>query len=162
MTAEKYCIAYQKVYGVPAAAVRCFNIYGPRQSTGAYANAISNFLGNINRGEPLTIYGDGEQTRDLVYIEDAVTGCISAATSADSVGGVFNIASGTATSINRLVKIILKVTGKSPPVNYAPARAGEIKQSLAGITKASKVLGYRARVDLETGITATWQALNKA
>ncbi len=162
MTAEKYCVAYQKVYGVPAAVVRCFNIYGPRQSTGAYANAISIFLGNITKGEPLTIYGDGEQTRDLIYIDDAVTGCISAATSADSVGGVFNIASGTATSINRLVKIILKVTGKASPVNYAPARAGEIRHSLAGITKASRILGYRARVNLETGITATWQALNKA
>ncbi len=162
MTAEKYCVTYQKVYGVPAAAVRCFNIYGPRQSTGAYANAISIFLGNINRGEPLTIYGDGEQTRDLIYIDDAVTGCLSVAATPCAVGGVFNIASGTATSINRLARIILKVTGKSPPVNHAPARAGEIRHSLAGVTKASKVLGYRARVDLETGITATWQALNKA
>ncbi len=131
MTAEKYCVTYQKVYGVPAAAVRCFNIYGPRQSTGAYANAISIFLGNINRGEPLTIYGDGEQTRDLIYIDDAVTGYLSVAATPGAVGGVFNIASGTATSINRLARIILKVTGKSPPVNHAPARAGEIRHSLA-------------------------------
>jgi len=162
MTAEKYCVAYQKVYGVPAAVVRCFNIYGPRQSTGAYANAISIFLGNIKRGEPLTIYGDGKQTRDLIYIDDTVAGCLSAATNPGAEGGVFNIASGTATSVNRLVKIILKATGKAPPVNYAPARAGEIRYSRASTIKASRVLGYRARVDLETGITATWQALNKA
>jgi len=161
MTAEKYCIVYQKIYGVPATAVRCFNIYGPRQSTGVYANAISIFLRNINNGEPLTIYGDGEQTRDLMYIDDVVNGCMLAATGAGAVGDVFNLATGKATTVNQLTELVLKATGKSPAVNHAAPRAGEIRHSLASIAKASRVLGYRPDTDLEDGIKATWQAFNE-
>jgi UDP-glucose 4-epimerase len=161
MTAEKYCLIYQKVYNLPVAAVRCFNIYGPRQSAGAYANAISIFLRNIVKGEPLTIYGDGEQTRDLVYIDDAASGCLAAAASPGAVGGVFNIASGTAVTVNRLVKIILKVTGENPVINHSTARAGEIRYSQARIAKAANVLGYKPQTTLESGIKAAWQELNK-
>jgi len=160
MTAEKYCLVYHKVFGVPVAVVRCFNIYGPRQNTGAYANAISIFLAKAKKGEPITIYSDGEQTRDFVFIGDAVAGILLAATRPAAVGGVFNIASGAATSINRLVEIIHKTTGRQVQVIHAAAKAGEIRHSYASINKAVKALGYRPGTDLENGILATWQGLN--
>lgn len=157
LAAEKYCFSFYKVYGVPTAVIRCFNIYGPRQGTGQYANAISTFLGKLKKGEPLTIYGDGEQTRDFVFVSDVASGNLLAATQPVATGGVFNIASSTATSINQLVTIINKISGRKVPVIHAAAKAGEIKHSHASIDRAVKMLGYRPVTDLEKGILATWQ-----
>jgi UDP-glucose 4-epimerase len=159
LAAEKYCLVYHKVFGVPAVAVRCFNIYGPRKNTGAYANAIAIFLGKVKNGEPITIYGDGEQTRDLLFISDAVAGILLAATCPAAVGDVFNIATGTGTSVNRLVDIINKTTGKRAQVIHEAAKAGEIKHSYASIEKVMQALGYRPATTLEKGIQATWQEL---
>jgi UDP-glucose 4-epimerase len=160
LAAEKYCLAYHTVYGVPAAAVRCFNIYGPRQSSGAYANAISIFLGKIKKGEPLTVYGDGEQTRDLVFVGDAVNGILQAASQPGAVGNVCNIATASAISVNQLIKIITGATGRQITTIHSDAKAGEIRHSYASIQKAKQTLGYVPATDLKTGISATWQKMN--
>jgi UDP-glucose 4-epimerase len=161
MAAEKYCFAFHKVHGVPAAVVRYFNIYGPRQDTSEYANAISIFLSKFRKGEPITIFGDGEQTRDFVFVGDVVNGNILAATQPAAVGGVFNIATGLATSINQLVDFIRQVSGNEGTVTYASPRAGEVKHSRANIEKASKILGFRPQTNLKDGLSFTWKELSK-
>jgi UDP-glucose 4-epimerase len=161
LAGEKYCFAYRKAFGTPATAVRCFNVYGPRQGKGAYANAIAIFLEKVSKAEAITVYGDGEQTRDLVFVEDVVDGMLLAAASPEAPGNVFNLASGKATSVNQLVKIIAEVTGRKAAVNHAAAKAGEIIHSQASIAKATKVLGFHPTTDLETGIGMTWQAMKR-
>lgn len=161
IAAEKYCFAYHKVHGIPIAVVRFFNIYGPRQDTSEYANAISIFLNKFKRGQPITIYGDGEQTRDFVFVGDVVNGNLLAATQPAAIGGAFNISTGKATSINQLVNALREVSGTQGNVTYLPARAGEVKYSRADIKKAKKVLGFQPQTSLKDGLSLTWKELSK-
>jgi UDP-glucose 4-epimerase len=161
LAAEKYALAFYKVYGVPAAAVRYFNIYGPRQDTSEYANAISIFLGKFKEGQPITIFGDGEQTRDFVFVEDVATANILAATRPAAAGEIFNIGTGQATSINQIADAIRQISGRESPVIYADPRAGEVRDSRANIDKARKILGYSPQTDLKEGLRLTWNELAK-
>lgn len=161
LAAEKYCFAYYKVYGVPAVALRYFNAYGPRQDTSEYANAVSIFLSRTRAGKPLTIYGDGEQTRDFIFVDDIVNANILAATHPAAVGGIFNISTGTVYSINQLVKLIGKISGREIQFSHADPRAGEVRHSRANIDKAKKLLGYSPETDFQQGLRLTWQSLTK-
>ncbi|OGO24782.1 MAG: hypothetical protein A2Z28_01445 [Chloroflexi bacterium RBG_16_51_9] len=160
MAAEKYAFVYQKVYGLPVTALRSFNAYGPRQDTSAYANAIHIFLSRTKKGEPLAIFGDGEQTRDFVFVGDIVNANILAAVRPNAVGEIFNIA-GEAHTVNQLIQVIREVTSKEVPVSYQPFRKGEIIHSKANIEKAKKLLGYAPKTNFKEGIRQTWQALNE-
>lgn len=157
LAAEKYCFAFHKVHGVPTTALRYFNVYGPRQDTSEYANAISIFLSKIKDGQPLTIFGDGKQTRDFVFVEDVVTANILAATQPAAVGEIFNIASGQESSIEQVIDIIKQVTARESSVIYADSRAGEVRHSRANIEKARKLLGYSPETNLREGLLLTWQ-----
>ncbi|MFC1917419.1 SDR family oxidoreductase [Chloroflexota bacterium] len=161
LAAEKYAFTYYTVYGIPTASVRYFNIFGPRQDTSEYANAISIFLGKFRKEEPITIYGDGEQTRDFLFIQDVVTANILAATEPKAAGGNFNIATGTATTINRVADIIEQVSGKKNERIYAPYRKGEVRDSRATIAKAQKILGFQPTITLEEGLKITWEEMLK-
>jgi len=161
MAAEKYALAFYKVYGVPTTAVRYFNIYGPRQDTSEYANAISIFLSKFKEGKPITIFGDGEQTRDFIFVEDVVTANILAATQPAAAGETFNIATGQATSINQIADFIKQISGRESPVIYADPRAGEVRDSRANIEKARKILGYSPQTNLKEGLLLTWNELAK-
>jgi len=161
MAAEKYAFAFYKVYGVPTASVRYFNIYGPRQDTSEYANAISIFLSRVKDGKSLTIFGDGKQTRDFIFIEDVVTANILAATQPAAVGEIFNIATGRATSINQITDIIKQISGRESPIIYADPRAGEVRHSRANIEKAQKLLGFSPKTDLNEGLLLTWKEVIK-
>ena len=161
LAAEKYCFAFHKVHGVPTAALRYFNVYGPRQDTSEYANAISIFLNRIKDGKSLTIFGDGKQTRDFVFIEDVVTANILAATQSAAVGEIFNIATGQATSINQITDIIKQISGRESPIIYADPRAGEVRDSRANIDKARKLLGYSPKTNLKDGLLLTWKEVIK-
>jgi UDP-glucose 4-epimerase len=161
MAAEKYALAFYKVFSVPATAVRYFNIYGPRQDTSEYANAISIFLGKFKKGEPITIFGDGEQTRDFTFVEDVVTSNILAATRPAAAGEIFNIATGQATSLNQIVALIRQISGREIPATYADPRVGEVRDSRAEIKKARSILGYRPQTDLKEGLLLTWNELVK-
>jgi UDP-glucose 4-epimerase len=155
---EKYCFAYQKVHGIPATALRYFNVYGPRQGGSAYANVISIFTNKIKEGKPLTIYGDGKQTRDFVFVEDIVQANILAATQPGAVGEYFNIGTGIEYTIQQLCDMFRRITGVDFKVNHAAFRAGEIIFSRANIDKAQKILGYKPETELEAGLRLTWQA----
>jgi len=161
LAAEKYCFAFYKVHGVPTTAVRYFNVYGPKQDTSEYANAISIFLSRIKDGKPLTIFGDGEQTRDFVFIEDVVTANILAATQPAAVGEIFNIATGQATSINQITDILRQISGRESQIIYADPRAGEVRDSRASIEKARKLLDFCPQTNLKEGLLLTWNELFK-
>ena len=161
LAAEKYAFAFYKVYGIPTTSVRYFNIYGPRQDTSEYANAVSIFLRKTSKGESLTIYGDGEQTRDLVFIGDVVAANLLAAIHPAAAGEIFNIATGLATTINQITEIIKEVSGRESQINFAPSRAGEVRHSRATIEKASKLLGYAPKTELKEGLCITWNEVIK-
>ncbi len=158
LAAEKYCFAYYKVHGLPITALRYFNAYGPRQGSSGYANIIARFFQKIREGKPLTIFGDGRQTRDFVFVEDIVKANILAATHPDAVGEIFNIATGRENDVNKLVTIINQLSKQKNKVIYTDSRAGEVKHSRAKIEKARRILGYNPEINIEEGLPLTWQA----
>ncbi|MDD4877042.1 MAG: SDR family oxidoreductase [Dehalococcoidales bacterium] len=157
LAAEKYCFAFHKVHGLPITALRYFNAYGPRQGSSAYPNVIAIFSRRIKEGKPFTIYGDGEQTRDFLFVGDIVRANILAATHPAAVGEIFNIATGQENSVNQLVSIINQISGKQNKVIYADLRAGEVRHSRANIEKAQKILGYNPETSIKEGLLLTWK-----
>lgn len=145
-----------RINGLNAICLRYFNVYGPRQSPKSeYAGVISKFIEKMTKGERPTIYGDGEQTRDFVYVEDVVNANILAMENEKVKSGVFNIATGKETSINELVRTINEILGKNIQPVYEPAREGDIKRSVADITKAKRKLGYEPKYTLKDGLKKT-------
>jgi nucleoside-diphosphate-sugar epimerase len=129
-------------------------VYGPHQDPfSEYAAVIPKFISNISKNESPIVYGDGEQTRDFSFISDVVTANILAAE--NKVGGVYNISGGKRISINNLIKIIMEIYIKDLPIIYDAARSGDIKHSLADISKAKEKLGYEPKFDLTKGLTET-------
>jgi UDP-glucose 4-epimerase len=157
LAAEKYAFAYYKVHGIPTTSLRYFNVYGPRQESSEYGNVIPIFLKRIREGKPITIFGDGSQTRDFVFVEDVVQANILAATESRAIGEIFNVATGKRTSINELVNLIRQVTEKEVTAVHADPRAGEVVHSLASIKKAEKMLEYDPKTDLKQGLLLTWK-----
>ena len=158
LAAEKYCFAYYKIHGLPITALRYFNAYGPRQGSSGYTNIIARFFQRIREGKPLTIFGDGRQTRDFVFVEDIVKANILAATHPDAVGEIFNIATGRENDVNKLVTIINQLSKQKNKVIYTDSRAGEVKHSRAKIEKARRILGYNPEINIEEGLPLIWQA----
>lgn len=148
---EKLCLTYAKLYAIEAVCLRYFNVYGPNQRFDAYGNVIPIFVFRMLRNESLIIYGDGEQTRDFVNVEDVVQANLKAADS-PGVTGAFNIASGTSVTINRLVEIITKDKSDAVKLEHGPERPGDVRHSLADISLANQRIKYSPTVDLENGI----------
>jgi len=137
--------------------LRYFNVYGPRQGSSQYPNVIAIFFSRIKDGKPLTIFGDGKQTRDFLFVEDVVTANILAATHPAAVGEIFNIATGKASSVEQVANLIKQISARESPVVYADSRAGEVRHSQANIEKARRMLGYNPETDLKKGLLLTWQ-----
>ncbi len=159
-TAEHYCRIFQMIHGLKTVCLRLFNVYGSRQSEGPYSGVITQFVSRLRQGKPPIIYGDGEQTRDFVYVKDVVEACMQALNSQDCVGEVVNIGTGKPTTINELAKVLMRMfgeTGVKP--EYAPVRAGDIQDSYADISKAEEVLGYKPEVRLKEGLKLLLQSL---
>ena len=161
LAAEKYCFAYWKVHGVPTVSLRYFNIYGPRQGKSEYGNVISIFISRIKEGKSLTVYGDGNQTRDFVFVEDIVQSNLLAATQPAAVGEILNIGTGIGSSLEELVSILDHVSGRKHPVIHTDPRAGEVKHSRANIEKARKMLGYNPKTTFKEGLSLTWKGETK-
>ncbi|HEX7295743.1 MAG TPA: SDR family oxidoreductase [Pyrinomonadaceae bacterium] len=149
---EKMCLAYSRLYELETVCLRYFNVYGVNQRYDAYGNVIPIFTRRLLQGEPLVIYGDGEQTRDFVNVEDVARANLLAA-QAEGVSGVFNIASGVTTTINKLVEILRDVSDVDIAVRHQPSRKGEVRDSLADISAAAKAIGYDARVGIRDGLS---------
>jgi UDP-glucose 4-epimerase len=151
LCAEKETLAFGKLHGIETVCLRYFNVYGPRQRFDAYGNVIPIFVFQALREEPLTIFGDGEQTRDFVHVGDVVQANLKAA-DAPGVRGAFNIGSSTRISINGLVDRLRTTMGPLPAIHYAPARPGDVRDSLADITAARTAFGFQPRIGLTAGL----------
>ena len=153
LVGEYYCRVFQAVYGFPTVSLRYFNVYGPKQDPNSdYAAVIPRFIKRISVGKPPIILGDGEQTRDFVFISDIARANILAAES--DVTGVFNIGEGRSTTINQLAELISHIMNKDPGIIFEEARVGDIRHSLADISKAG-LFGYEPHYDLEQGLRET-------
>ncbi len=137
--------------------LRMFSVYGPGQSyNNPYQGVLGIFSGNVLRGEPITIFGDGEQTRDFVFVEDIVDGWSRALTSSAAKGQVINLGGGRATSINHLAKAVVNAFGQPDhKISHAPGRAGEQREVQADIRKAREVLGWQPKTSFEEGLKQT-------
>lgn len=156
VTVEKHLEGYKDK--LKSVILRLFNLYGLRQDPNSeYAAVIPRFLGRIKRGENIVVYGDGEQTRDFLYIKDGVKAFWLAAIKELPSATKMNIGSGERISVNNLVEILKKVSGKDLEVNYAPPRPGDIKHSQADIKRARKLLGFQPRWGLEAGLREVFQ-----
>ncbi len=147
---EKQALAYAKLYDLDAVCLRYFNVYGPNQRFDAYGNVIPIFAFKMLRGETITIFGDGEQTRDFVNVHDAVQANLRGGDATTSVA--VNIGSGTRITINRLVEMLQEASGIKAKVEHGPPRPGDVRDSLADISLARKELGFDPQVGLEEGL----------
>ena len=154
---EKECLAYAKLYDIEAVCLRYFNVYGPNQRFDAYGNVIPIFAFKMLRSEQLTIFGDGEQTRDFINVKDVVQANIKAAL-AIGLSGAFNIGSGDKITVNELVDLLRVSSGIEPQVVYGPPRAGDVRHSIADISAARNSFGFVPLVSLEEGLNEymTW------
>ena len=164
LTGEYYCAAFTKVYGLETVALRYFNVFGPRQDpTSFYSAVIPKFVSALLHDEAPTIFGDGEQSRDFTYIDNVVHANLLACTAPEAAGTVCNIACGESVTLNELYTGIRQIMGKSIPVKYADPRVGDVKHSLADITKAKNVLGFKVLVPFREGLekTVRWFSENQ-
>jgi len=161
LAAERYCVSFSRVYeSFEAVVLRYFNVFGPRQSPlSQYAAVVPLFITAVARGEPVTIFGDGEQSRDFTYVSNIVDATISAADAASANGRIFNVAAGSPASVNRLAELVGEIVGKEPEKRYAPPRPGDIRDSWADVSAARDVLGFEPSVALEEGLRRTAEAL---
>jgi len=152
LSGERYCLDFQRQQLLQSVVLRFFNVYGPRQGLNDYSGVITRFIDLVGKNKPLTIYGDGQQSRDFVNVQDIVGGVFAAMQSDSANGQIFNIGSGKATTINELAKEISDLAGVELKVNYEKARVGEIKHSYADISKAKNILGYSPSISLHKGL----------
>lgn len=154
---ELYAQVFGRVYGLENASVRYFNVFGPRQEPRSqYSGVLSRFMFAVIHNEPPVIFGDGEQSRDFTYIDNVVDETLRACEAAGASGKVFNGGTGMRITLNQVIKLLEKITGKKLCAKYEPARAGDILHSQADISLARKVLGYEPCVLFEEGLRRTW------
>jgi UDP-glucose 4-epimerase len=151
---EAYCSAFHGAYGLDAVAVRFSNAYGPRSAH--KSNVIPLFIRRLLAGEELLVYGDGEQTRDFVFVTDLADGLVRAAETEGVGGEVFQLASGVETSVNALISLLAGVSGTTPQVRREPPRPGEIRRNYSLVDKARERLAFAPAVPLEDGLRRTY------
>src|SRR5205823_8266817 len=141
LTGESYCAVYTRTYGLPTVALRYFNIFGPRQDpTSQYAAALPNFIRAYMEERPATIFGDGKQSRDFCFVDNAVEANLLACTAPGAAGEVFNVACGEATDLLQVIDVVAEIVGRRVAPKHEPPRTGDIKHSLADISKAKRIL----------------------
>jgi nucleoside-diphosphate-sugar epimerase len=156
LVGEQYMQMFTQLYGLETVSIRYFNVFGPRQDPSSpYSGVISLFTRALVEGRRPTIYGDGEQTRDFTFVANVVDGVLRAAEAPGVAGAVINVATGGRISLNQLFATLARLVGSSSTPVYAEARAGDVRDSQADITRAQRLLGYQPTVDLEDGLRVT-------
>jgi nucleoside-diphosphate-sugar epimerase len=156
LAGEQYCLAFHRAYGIEAVALRYFNIFGPRQGWDSpYAGVLPRFIHALRRGEPVTVFGDGEQSRDFTFVANVVDANLRALTATAAVGGVYNVAAGRQASVNQLLALVAGSLEIQPRVERAPPRTGDVRDSLADLTAIRRDLDYEPAVSLEEGLQRT-------
>jgi UDP-glucose 4-epimerase len=161
LAAERYCISFSRVYdSFETVVLRYFNVFGPRQSPSSqYAAAIPLFIEAVAAGEPVTIHGDGEQSRDFTYVDNVVAATVAAAQAKGASGRAFNVAGGSPASVNAVADTIGRILGKPVEKLHGPPRPGDIRDSWADLTAARETLGFEPSITLEEGLRRTADAL---
>jgi nucleoside-diphosphate-sugar epimerase len=158
LASEQYMISFYRCYGLETVCLRYFNIFGPRQDPSSpYSGVLAKFITQMLRGEQPTIHGDGEQSRDFTYIDNAVDANLLACTAPaqKAAGQMFNVATGRRVTLNETFKLLQGLTSYKGQPNHGPERGGDIKHSLADISKAEAGLDYKPKVDFEEGLLRT-------
>lgn len=158
LAGEYYMTSFYRCYGLETVSLRYFNIFGPRQDpTSPYSGVLAKFIAQMLNGEPPTILGDGTQSRDFTYIENAVEANLLAvkAPASQVAGQVFNVATGKRADLNQAFQVLKKIIGFPGEVKYGPSRSGDVKHSLADLSRAEKHLSYTPKVDFEEGLRRT-------
>ncbi len=151
---EEYCRLFHELYGLETACLRYFNVFGPRQDpTSEYAAVVPKFVTRMLAGKAPIIYGDGEQSRDFTFVANVVDANWKAATHPNAVGNAFNIGCGKQTSLNQLVRELSDIFGMNMHPTYEPARAGDVRHSVADVSKAARLLDYTPAISLREGLS---------
>jgi nucleoside-diphosphate-sugar epimerase len=165
LASERYMISFFRCYRLETVSLRYFNIFGPHQDPSSqYSGVLAKFITQMLRGEQPSIYGDGEQSRDFTYIDNAVEANLLAchAPASQTAGKVFNVATGRRVTLNETFQLLRGMTAYKGQPNYGPERGGDIKHSLADISQAEKYLGYKPKVDFEEGLRRTVEWYRKS
>jgi len=158
LTGELYCRLFHELFGLETVCLRYFNVFGPRQDLqGQYAAVIPSFMRQIMGGQSPQIFGDGEQTRDFVYVDNVVEANVLASTAEGAAGSVYNVGSGERRSLNELLGVMSELTGRPVRPEYLPERPGDLKHSVAAIEAARTHLGYEPVVSFEEGLRRTFK-----
>ena len=152
LAGEKLALAYGSLYDLDVVALRYFNVYGPNQRFDEYGNVIPIFVFQMLRGEPITIFGDGEQTRDFIHVADVARANLQAA-EARGVSGAFNLGSGERITINRLIELLQDRVPQAGGVRYGPPRPADVRHSLADTRKAAAAFGFEPRMGIDRGLS---------
>lgn len=156
LAGELYCEAFYHSFGLETVGLRYFNVFGPRQDPASpYSAVIPLFVTAILSGNPPIVYGDGGQSRDFIYVGNVVQGNLLAGEAKDAPGKVINMAEGKQTTLLQLLELLSDLLGLPVKPDFQPARAGDVRESLADISLARSVLGYEPKTDLETGLRQT-------
>jgi nucleoside-diphosphate-sugar epimerase len=161
LAAERYCVSFSRVYhGFETVVLRYFNVFGPRQSPlSQYAAVVPLFVTAIAAGRPVTVFGDGEQSRDFTYVENVVDATIRAGAADGANGSIFNVAAGSPGTVNVLADAIGRILDRAVAKEFRDPRPGEIRNSWADVSRAERVLGYTPAVGLEEGLRRTIEHL---
>ena len=156
LAAERFCTSFTRVYGMEIVSLRYFNVFGPRQDpTSQYAAVVPRFIRAIADDEPVTIYGDGDQSRDFTFVDNVVGANLLAADARDVGGEILNVATGDSVTVNALADAIGAMLGKPVEKAYEPAREADVRASWADVGQAKRLLGYEMRVDFAEGLRRT-------
>ena len=161
LAAERYCVSFSRVYhSFETVVLRYFNVFGPRQDpTSQYAAVVPLFITAVAAGRPVTVFGDGEQSRDFTYVDNVVAANLLAADAPEAVGRIFNVSAGLPTSVAELADTIGSLLGKPVERRYFPPRPGDLRNSWADIAEARRTLGFEPTISLEEGLQRTIEHL---
>lgn len=154
LCAEEYVAGWNRIHGTSHTVLRFANVYGPRQSAALEGGVVSIFMEQLRHGEETVVFGDGEQTRDYVFVADVVQAALAAA----GRGGVYNIGTATETSVNELHRLCAEIAGADRRPNYVEQRPGDARRSVLDSSLAERELGWRPRVALDRGLRETWES----
>jgi len=160
LAAERYCVSFSRVYeSLESVVLRYFNVFGPRQDpTSQYAAVVPLFVTAIAEGRPVTIFDDGEQSRDFTYVDNVVTANLRAADAVGVSGRIFNVSAGAPSTVNELAETVGRLLGKPVEKLYRPPRQGDLRDSWANVDEARGLLGYEPTISLEEGLRRTIDA----
>jgi UDP-N-acetylglucosamine/UDP-N-acetyl-alpha-D-glucosaminouronate 4-epimerase len=160
LAAERFCVSFTRVYGIETVALRYFNVFGPRQDpTSQYAAVVPSFICAIADGRPVTVHGDGEQSRDFTFVDNVVAANLLAADATNAAGSVLNIATGASETVNAVADTIGRLMGRSVEKTFGPVQAGDVRESWADVSAAREAIGYTPTIGFEEGLRRTIEAL---